>query len=101
LRIKRKNINTGSSSDYFLLYSKKETWEHSVQCRNTVSMRAEFNLESYEDLKKLQVIGVRNEEVRTLIEDIRKFLREYLEDFENNQQEIRMQHLCRASSIKA
>ena len=64
-------------------------------------MRAEFNLESYEDLKKLQVIGVRNEEVRTLIEDIRKFLREYLEDFENNQQEIRMQHLCRASSIKA
>ena len=41
------------------------------------------------------------EELRTLIEDIRNFMREYLEDFETNQQVIGMKHLFRGASIKA
>ena len=51
-------------------------------------MRAQFILELQEDLKKVQVVGVKDDEIRILIEDIRKFLREDLEDFENNQQVI-------------
>ena len=55
-----------------------------------MSMIVEFILESYEDLKKLQVEGVTDEEIRTLIEDIKKMLREDLLEFETNQQVIRM-----------
>ena len=63
-------------------------------------MRAQFILELQEDLKKVQVVGVKDDEIRILIEDIRKFLREDLEDFENNQQVIGMKHLFREFSIK-
>ena len=44
-------------------------------------MRAEFVLQLHEDLKTVKVYGVIEEELRTLIEDIRKFIREDLEDF--------------------
>ena len=49
-------------------------------------MRAEFILDLYEDLKRVQVPGVIDEELRILIEDISKFMREDLQDFEINQQ---------------
>ena len=55
----------------------------------------------YEDLKIVKVPGVKDEELRTLIEDIRKFMREDLEYFETNQQVIGMKHLFRGFSIKA
>ena len=55
-----------------------------------MSIRAEFILKLYEDLKKVQVAGVTDEELRTLIEDITKFIREDLEDFESNQKVIGM-----------
>ena len=47
------------------------------------------------------MVGGKDDEIRILIEDIRKFLREDLEDFENNQQAIGMKHLFREFSIKA
>ena len=49
----RQNINTESLPDEFPWSREKETWEHAVQCRNTVNMRVEFILELHEDLKKL------------------------------------------------
>ena len=55
-----------------------------------MSIRAEFILKLYEDFKKVQVAGVTDEELRTLIEDITKFIREDLEDFESNQKVIGM-----------
>ena len=64
-------------------------------------MRAQFILELQEDLKKVQVVGVKDDEIRILIEDIRIFLREDLEDFKNNQQVIRMKCLFRRFSIKS
>ena len=42
-----------------------------------------------------------DEELRAIIEDIRKFMREDLEYFETNQQVIGMKHLSRVFSIKA
>ena len=51
--------------------------------------------------KKMQVEGVTDEEIRTLIEDIKKMLREDLLEFETNQQVIRMKWLFRGFSIKA
>ena len=44
-------------------------------------MSADFILELFEDLKKAQMVGITDEEMRTLIEDIGKFFREDLEDF--------------------
>ena len=41
-----------------------------------------------------------DEELRTLIEEIRKSMRECLEDFETNQQVIGMKHLFRGFSMK-
>ena len=42
-----------------------------------------------------------DEELRSLIEDARKYLREDTEDLESNQQAIGMKHLFRGVSIKA
>ena len=48
-------------------------------------MRAEFILEMHKDLKKIQVVVTSNEELRSLIEDMGKYLREGTEDLETNQ----------------
>ena len=63
-------------------------------------MRAEFMLKLYEDLKKVQGLGLTDDDLRKLIEDIRKFMRQDLEDSEINQQVIGMKHLFRGFSIK-
>ena len=47
------------------------------------------------------MVGVKDEEMRTLIEDIRKFLRDDLEEFENNQWALGIDHLFQDFSIKA
>ena len=44
---------------------------------------------------------MKDEELITLVEDTRKFMREDLEGFETNQQVIGMKYLFRAFSIKA
>ena len=54
----------------------RKIWDYIVQCRNTVSMRAQFILESYEHIKKVQVTGLIDEELRMLIEDISNFLKD-------------------------
>ena len=64
-------------------------------------MRAQFVLELHEDLKKVQLVGVSNEELRSFIEDIRKYLREDIEDLEKKQKAIGMKCLFRGFLIKA
>ena len=64
-------------------------------------MIAEFIFQLHEDLKRMQVPGVTHEELRTLIEEILKLMREDLEDYETNQQVIGMNHVFRGFSIKA
>ena len=64
-------------------------------------MRAEFILELHKDMKKIQVEGKLDKEVRSLIEDIRKHLREDTEDLETNHQLIGMRYLFHIFSIKA
>ena len=49
-----------------------------------VSMRAEFLLKPHEDLKIFQGPVVTDEDLRKLIECIRKLMKEALEDFETN-----------------
>ena len=49
----------------------------------------------------MQVPGVTYKELRTLIEDIRKFMRKYLNVFETNQQVIVMKYLFRGFSMEA
>ena len=72
-----------------------------MHCRSTVIMRAAFILEFQEDIKKVQASGATDEDLRTLIEGIRKFMRGDSEDFETKQQVIGMKHLFRVFSIKA
>ena len=74
-------VNVGTSMYECPRCSETETCEHVVQSRCTVSMRAEFIFKFYEEVKRVQVHRVIEEELRTLIEDIRKFIREDLEDF--------------------
>ena len=50
---------------------------------------------------RVQESVVTDEELRILIEDIRKSMREELEDFETNQHVIGMKHLFRGLSTKA
>ena len=57
-----KHSNTWSNA------GKKSTWDPS-------------SLKLHEDRKKVQVPRVTDEDLRKLIEDIRKFMREDLEDF--------------------
>ena len=66
-----KLINAGISIDECPRWSEIKAWEHVVRYRKTVSMRAEFILMLCEDLKKLKVPGVTDEELITLIKDIR------------------------------
>ena len=72
-----------------------------MQCRNTASMNVEFILESFEDMKTFQVVGLSDEELRSFEEDIKKYLREDTKDLLTKQKAIRMNHLFRAFSIKA
>ena len=72
-----------------------------MQCRNAVSMRAEFVLEFHKDLKKVKVEGLSDEKLRSFIEDIRKCLGEDTEDLETKQQAIGMKCLFREFSMKS
>ena len=55
------------------------------QCINATSIRADFILELCKDLKKVHVVGTSDEELRSMIEDIRKYLNEGTEGLETNQ----------------
>ena len=79
-----KVTNVGASTDECPRFNEIETWKHVVQYSKTVSMRAEFILKLHEGLKKVQGPGVTDEYLRKLIEDIMKFMREDLDDFEKN-----------------
>ena len=53
--VRDKLINAGTTNSECPRYSEEETWEHVVQCRKTVSMRAEFILDLHADLKKFKL----------------------------------------------
>ena len=76
-------INAGTSTYECPRCSNIETWECEFQCRKTVSMRAEFILKLCEDLKKTQGPGLTDEDLRRLIEDIRKIHERGLRVFRN------------------
>ena len=80
--------NDGASSDECPLHRDQEMWQHSVQFTKTTSMRAEFVLELHKDLKKVQVAGISDEVLRSMIEDIWKYLIEDTGDLETNYQAI-------------
>ena len=77
--------------------SETKTWECVVQCRSTVSIRDEIILQLHEDLKILQVPVSKDEELRILIEETRKFMKE---DFETNKKSIGMEYLFRVFRLK-
>ena len=96
-----KLINVGTSTDECPRCSDIETWEHAVQCSKKVSNIADFIIKLHEDLKKIQGPRVTDEDLRKLMEDMRKFMREDLEDFEINQQVIGMEYLFRVFRLKS
>ena len=49
----------------------------------------------------MQIEDVPDSELRLIIEDIRKFMRDELDDYETNQKTIGMKHLFRGFSVKA
>ena len=66
-----------------------------------MSMQAEFALALCEDLKKKQKVDVTDSQLRLLINDIRKFMREDEDDYETNQEIIGIKYFFRGFSIKA
>ena len=78
-------MNAGTTNSECPRCIEVETWEHVVQCRKKVSMRAEFTLALCEDLKKEQIEDVSDSELRLLIEDVRKFMRDDADEHEKNQ----------------
>ena len=99
--VRHKLINAGTTNSECPRCSEEETWEHVVQCKKTVSMRAEFILNLHADLKKVQIEDVPDYELRLIIEDIRKFMRDEVDNYNTNQQIIGMKHLFRGFSVKA
>ena len=54
-----------------------------VQCSKTMHIRIEFIVKIYKELKAKQPEEILNKKVRTVVEDIRRFLR-------NNSKEIKL-----------
>jgi len=64
--------------------SKVETWEHIVQYSKMIHLRIEFIVKMYKELKANQLEDILNEEVRMVVEDIRRFFRNKDEEIESN-----------------
>ena len=54
--------NEGTLVDECPRCSETEAWEHVMQCRKKVSMRTEFILKLYDDLKQVKINGVQHTE---------------------------------------
>ena len=50
-------------------------WEYVIQCKKTEEMRPKFIVEMYKELKSIQKETINNKTLRTIINDMRKYLR--------------------------
>ena len=57
-----------------LRYSTIEIQEYVIQCKKTEEMRPKFIVEMYKELKSIQKETITNKILRTIINDIRKYL---------------------------
>ena len=63
-------------------------------------MRTEFIVKIYEESKRVQPNEVSNEELRKIVNDIRKFLNRNEEEHKTNRSAIGFKHLFRGFIIK-
>ena len=66
----------------------------------TMHIRIEFIVKIYKELKAKQPEEISNEEVRMVVEDIRRFLRNNGEEIESNQGMLGIKYLFRGISIR-
>ena len=76
-----KEINTGTISVECSRYSEVEIWSHIVQYRVRIQFWAKFITNTYKELKQVQPETITNAEMRSFINDIRKFFRWIKEDY--------------------
>ena len=86
-------VNKGIKISECLRYSKDKTWEYVIQYRATIEFRAKFIFDIHNELKRVQLELISNEELRMVINDIRKYLSQNEEEFEMNQGSNRMKYL--------
>ena len=66
--------------------SEMESWKHVVQCSESKHLHTKFVVDLYEDLKKEQIKGIENQDLRAIIKDIWTFIRnERNPEYETNQ----------------
>ena len=80
--------------------SKSETWKYIIQCRATIEFRPKFAIDMHNKLKRIQPKSNLNRELKIVINDIRKYLRQNEDNFDINQRLIRMKYLFQGFAIK-
>ena len=93
-----KQINYGLLIEEYLRCSKKETWKHVIQCQFTFETKVDFIIELKQKLIDTKNKSMSNEEISTIIHDIRMFLVGQ-DNFKSNQQFIGFEALFRGYII--
>ena len=70
-----REINRGTISLECPRCSEIESQSHVIQCRATAQFRMKFIIDMHKELKQVQPEAIINEEMRSFINDIKKFLR--------------------------
>ena len=64
------NINRGKTKAEYPWYSKRESWEHVMQCKEVMAKRIQFVVQMHKELKENQLENISNEELRAFINNI-------------------------------
>jgi hypothetical protein len=93
-------MNNNTKSEECIHYSQVKIWKHVVQCSKIMHIKIEFIVKMYKELKAKQLEEISNEEVRMVVEDIRRLLRNNDEEIASNQGMLSMKYLFRGISIR-
>jgi len=93
-------INRNTKILEYLRCSYIETWEYVIIYRTIVDKRIDFIIKKHSKLKQNKLKEILNEELQTVVDNIRRYLRGNNKDYETNQITIGIKYLFRGMSIK-
>ena len=79
-----------------------ESWDHIIRYSKTNNLYLKFIVDLYKELKEIQIELTTNEMLRSMINDIRKYLKgnEDNDEYETNQYFVGIKYLFRRFAIK-
>ena len=79
-----KIINNGNKSLECPRYSQTEDWRYLVQYNKTEEFKKDFIIDMYQELKQHQHKEITNQELRIIINNIRRYINKEDEDHKTN-----------------